>query len=461
MSFDPYIADIRFGLGLSERSAPPLSADDMLNTLAGPDRAAQQFPIPPFSEYRAETLAYTNAQRAVRQAETDTERQERIQTIDAVRESIRGNRVKWMQMRFARCVATHDPFRERLTLFWGDHFTVVMRQARLRAATNPYVEEAIRPHVGGTFRDMLISAVLHPAMLIYLDQFRSIGPNSRRANRESRQIGLNENLAREILELHTLGVGGPYTQEDVRQLAELLTGVTVSRDLEMVFNRSLAEPGAETILGRVYQSDIPEIGPVIDALTALAEHPATARHVATKLARHFVSDTPGPALIDDLAQTFLDTNGHLPDMYHRLLTHPDATRPALVNMKQHLVYIASASRGLGIDGKQVADLPAREARQIFMNPMAHMGQTWLIPSGPDGWPEEDSNWAAPQALAERMNWAFKMPQRLLPKAPDPRVFVDHVLGPFASDEARFAARAAETRWDGIGLVLISPEFQRQ
>ncbi len=203
---------------------------------------------------------------------------------------------------------------ERLVWFWSNHFCISADKGPTRSLCGAYEREAIRPYVLGKFSDMLIAVETHPAMLLYLDNARSIGPNSFVGLRRGK--GLNENLAREILELHTLGVRTGYTQTDVINFAKVLTGWTIvpprlaaERGGEFLFNRRMHEPGAETVIGRIYADDGIEQGRKV--LEDLARHPATAKHIATKLALHFVADEPPPALVDKLAKRFHSSGGDL------------------------------------------------------------------------------------------------------------------------------------------------------
>jgi uncharacterized protein (DUF1800 family) len=376
--------------------------------------------------------------------------------VDLVKET-RLDQRRWLVAHILRRMNSTTPLRERLESFWADHFTVLGKAGPLRMATSSYIATAIRPHIGGAFEDLLIAATTHPLMLHYLDQQGTAGPNSPQALKVPNRLGFNENLAREMLELHTVGVNGPYTQTDVRELAELLTGLAFRAETGTEFRPLLAEPGAETILGRRYGGDRPAtLDDIHTALRDLARHPATARHIAGKLAVHFVSDQPDPDLIRSIETAWLETGGDLLSAYHALLTHPAAWSAAPGNMKQPFDYIASACRALDVPGKTLR----KQVVAMIERPMQRMGQFWQAPLGPDGLPERDDAWITPQGLAARVQWAFLVPQLLGPDLPDPRIFVETALGPRPPEVVRFAAGAAETRADGIGVILASPAFQR-
>jgi uncharacterized protein (DUF1800 family) len=365
-----------------------------------------------------------------------------------------------MAAHILRRVYSPTPFRERIEAFWADHFTATGKQGIIRRGTSPYVESAIRPRLSGRFEDLLIASVTHPLMVHYLDQERSAGPNSVAVKRGSKAHGLNENLAREILELHTLGVDGPYTQTDVRELAELLTGLTLNVKNGLHFRKDLAEPGTETVLGKTYGGDNPHIRDIHSVLTDLARHPATARHIAGKLAVHFVSDSPSPDLIDAVTTAWRDSGGDLAVVYDALLAHPMAWDDSKPNIKQPFDFITSALRALAIAPEALLGLDERAYRLRIHEPLRLMGHVWQKPDGPDGLEEADSAWITPQSLAARLQWAVAVPQLLSPVLPDPRAFVDTALGARAPEAVRFAASAAESRADGIGIVLASPAFQR-
>lgn len=468
MSFSPELAEIRFGCGLSPVIAPPTSVLALLNGLNGPDHMAARFPVGGFGPLRDRL---NRAKDLRKQARKSGDKSDLNAQIKSLRRDSAKQGSQWFVQSLQRWVHTEQGFRERLVAFWGDHFTAMGKNPLLKFATTPYIEEAIRPNISGQFADMLIATTTHPLMLHYLDQGVSVGPGSKVATNSKKRRGLNENLAREVLELHTLGVGGPYSQGDVRQLAELFTGLSFSRDTDFRFQAKLAEPGPETILGKTYGTDPATLEPVLQSLRDLAVHPATAHHIATKLAVHFVSDTPDPDLIQHIAGRYVDTGGNLMAVYAALLEHPsgwavagnivagDAARGG--NVKPPLDFIASACRALVPAPKQVGGADPRAIRRLFLGPLALMGQPWQHPNGPDGWPEDDAAWITPQGVSTRLRWALSVPQRLRPDLPDPREFVTSALGASAPQSVHFAARSAESKSDAIGLVLASPAFQRR
>ncbi len=348
-------------------------------------------------------------------------------------------------------------FNERMTMFWMNHFAVSLRKSQLvRMIAGAYEREAIRPYIFGRFSDMLIAAESHPCMLAYLDNQPSVGPNSL-ANRSGKR-GLNENLAREIMELHTLGVGSGYTQADVTAFAKVITGWTFTSNPAkgnpegnpvgvFTFNERGHEPGKETILGKTYPQGGVEQGR--DVLLDLARHPATARHIATKLARHFVADDPPPSLVAKLADTFLRTDGDLASVSKRLIESDEAWTAPLTKLRSPLLYMSALLRSTDVR------LPAGQIVKL----MGDMGQDLWQPSGPNGFPDTTAGWASPEGLSARVGVANLVASRTN-AALDPRTFVASRLGDRLSEQTRDAVARAETHAQGISLALLSPEFMR-
>ena len=458
MSFDPTIAAIRFGMGLSPNIPAPASVDEMLALLTGPDDAAVLAPIPTYADVYPSALDFNEASRALNAARgTDSE-----EAAEAAQNQMRADGrdavVTFLKAEIARAVHTQDGLRERLTRFWADHFTV--RAAGIsRHLVSSYIEEAIRPHVNGSFADMLVAVVGSPLMILYLDQHQSMGPNSPTAQQRDR--GLNENLAREMLELHTLGVDGTYTQTDVRELAELLTGVTANARNGAFFREQQAEPGSETVLGVTYGGSEESLEHVHAALRDLAVHPDTARHLARKLVVHFVTPNPDPALVDAMASAYLASGGRMISLYEVMLNDTAVWGAEALKVKQPFDFIASSMRALAVPLDVIQSANLQDARNLLIRPLSVMGQDWQAPVGPNGWPEEAESWITPQGMAGRITWSMRAPERLLHRLPDPRDFVHHALGSTPPDPVVFAANAAETIGDGIGIVLASAAFQRR
>lgn len=456
MGFSPEAAAIRFGEGLSPHLAPPVSVEAVLEQLDGDDA---QFAIPTFSELLPRLGEVSQMRRAFRRAGDDAERETRRKAFRAEQRKLVRSQASDIALLFARSVTTQTPFRDRLTRFWGDHFTVVGKNSLLRYAVPHYHEGAIRPHIAGRFADMLKAVVTHPMMLSYLDQTASFGPGSVAARGRR---GLNENLARELLELHTLGVGGRYAQTDVRQLAELLTGLTGGLSEGFAFEPQRAEPGAETVLGVSYGGPgEAALADIEAALEDLAAHPDTAAHLARKLAVHFCSDRPDAGMVAAMTQAYLDHEGALAPVYAAMLAHPFCWDSFGQKVKQPIDFVTSSLRALALPAVSLRRMSLSKAQSYISGPMAAMGQPLYTPLGPDGWPERAEDWVTPQGLAARLQWAMAAPSAFFRGLPDPRDFLETALGGVADQRVRFAAENAENRREGVGLILASPAFQRR
>lgn len=354
--------------------------------------------------------------------------------------------------RIKQAIETDAAFVERLVMFWSNHFCVSAAKGPVRVLAGAFEREAIRPHVLGRFGDMLKAVEQHPAMLIYLDNQASIGPQSKAGINAKK--GLNENLAREILELHTLGVGGGYTQTDVTNLAKLITGWTVGNLNQgddagrFMFVPNRHEPGQVRVLNTTY--DGAGIARGEACLAALAKHPSTARHIATKLARHFVSDPPPPALVQRLEKAFRDSDGDLATVAKALAGAPEAWMAPAKKSLPPYDYLAAIARGFSLQ------VPAPEIIRLS----AALGQPLWQPPSPAGWPDGDDVWIAPASLRERLRTAERA-ARLIDRRLDPRAIADDLFGAAVSDDTRRAVAGAETREQGLELVMMAPEFLRR
>jgi uncharacterized protein (DUF1800 family) len=445
------LAAFRFGYGLPLPDGAPVDPGAMMAALRGPDLAARRWQGIGMAQamplYQAAALARGQARTS---PEAKADYRDKVKAVE-------DGRLAAAQATLARAVGSPDGLRERLVQFWADHFTAIGRFRQDRMLPAAMIEDVIRPHVAGRFADMLKGAVIHPAMLIYLDQSLSVGPGSTEGKRRKR--GLNENLARELLELHTLGVGSGYSQADVRQMAELLTGLTVDPAVGLVFRETWVEPGPEEVLGRVYQGE--GVAPILSALEDLAVRPETAAHIARKLVVHFVSDDPDEALVIALATVWRETGGDLGAVVDRLVSHPAAWMPAMTKARQPFDFIAAALRALGVGGDEVMGLGRGLFRRHLFLPMEGMGQPWGEPRGPDGWPEEAAAWITPQGMAARIQWAMDMPAEFRETLPEPVDLAHRALGGFAGERLLWAVARAENRREGVGLVLAAPEFNKR
>lgn len=352
------------------------------------------------------------------------------------------------EARIAAAVSADIGFVERLVWFWSNHFCV--STDRIPSMAGAYEREAIRPHVLGHFVDMLTAVESHPAMLFYLDNAESMGPDSVAGINRNR--GLDENLAREALELHTLGVRTGYTQTDVTTFAKVLTGWTfigtqvVAHGGEFVFAERLHEPGEQTLLGKRYPDTGMQQG--LAVLADLARHPATARHIAQKLAVHFVADVPPPSLVDKLAKSFSDTDGDLRQVSKTLITAEESWVPERTKLKRPSEWHIGALRLTGSRGNAAR----------FMRSQLLLGEPLWRPPAPNGYSDFQSAWI--DGLAERADIASNFAGRVADRL-EPVVLVDQGLGPLASTETRDTVARAGSRGQALALLLMSPEFLRR
>jgi len=384
-----------------------------------------------------------------------------------LRQNIRQNYLVMSSARLEAALASDSPFVERLVHFWSNHFAVSVDKLPVIGLAGLMEFEAIRPHVLGRFSDMLLAVEQHPAMLVYLDQAQSIGPNSRAgqfaAMRGGKARGLNENLAREIMELHTLGVRTGYSQADVTEFARALTGWTVggigrgpaARLLgnapagSFQFADVLHEPGDRTIMGRRYRDAGENQARAV--LMDLAASPATARHLATKLARHFAGDEPPPALVDRLSKAYLASNGDLTTVYRALIDAPEPWATEPLKFKTPWEWSVSALRAVGSH-----DMPAQAAAGL----MKQLGQPTWQPGSPAGWDDIAASWAAPEALVLRVEAAQRIADRA-GSGVDARALAEKLYPGSLSEATQTAIARAESPAEGLALLLVSPEFVRR
>ena len=344
-------------------------------------------------------------------------------------------------------VATATPFRERLVWFWANHFTVSTRRGEVGPLAGSFVRDAIRPYVTGRFGDMLLAVMRHPAMLLYLDNAQSAGPRSLIGGRQNR--GLNENLARECLELHTVSPAAGYTQADVTEFARVLTGWSVERrenPLGFRFRPGVHEPGPKTVMGRSVPEG--EAGGTA-ALAFLSGHPATHRHLATKLVRHFVADDASPDAVRRVEAMLRDTGGDLGQAAAALVRLPAAWRP-LTKIRTPQDAVVAAVRAAGLPPGRVSNMAGL---------VAGLGQPMFGAPFPIGWADEAGAWTGPEAMMRRVDWAYGFANRA--ELPEPMQMADAALGPLLRDDTATEMRRAGSRRDAITLLLSSPEFQRR
>ncbi len=477
------IAAHRFGLGEARLDAIGVNAPDWLIAQIGPadkQKAQRGEQLPTAHEGVIRYAEFIQARRQVQLAaampvQTDNRTVEQ-QFAEHFRVMVQAD----VRARLVTAVTTERPFAERLALFWENHFTVSVAKPQARALVGAFEREAIRPHIAGSFETLLSAAVTHAAMLRYLDNEQSAGPHSRVVQQQARRprgpndpapriTGLNENLAREVLELHTLGVQGGgvafggwggYTQADVTAFAAVLTGWRVpvaaitsgalpATEAPGRFDAQWHEPGDKTLLGKRYGE-----GPqaLREVLHDLAHHPSTARFIASKLARHFVADDPPPALVARLAERFTATQGDLPSVYRELIQAPQAWGTAQLKLKTPEEFVISTARLLNLGEQGFARQPDGGINTL--------GQRVQAAPSPAGWPDRAEEWLGPDAVWKRVEWATRVAERA-GRQVDARALARSSLGSALSEEtSRQIDRAADGP-QALALLLLSPEFQRR
>lgn len=487
---DANIAINRFGYGARPDETPPADPKRWLLTQFDryEPRPAAIAATPGRAQVAGELADFYDQQQAMRRmggggqqpaaamtpaadqpAAANPDRSMRQQARQAVAQTGRAAYVDCVAARFGTALTTPAPFVERLVHFWANHFAVSAEKLGVVGLAGPLEFEAIRPNVLGKFTDMLLAVERHPAMLLYLDQTQSIGPGSPLGSRvaernPNRKLGLNENLAREIMELHTLGVRSVYNQADVTEFARALTGWTVAgigrgpgarlagvaggTPGDFVFAPRVHEPGERTIIGKRYGQQGVGQGEAI--LRDLAIHPATAKHISTKLARHFAGDTPPPALVARLEQAFLTSGGDLPTVYRALIAAPEVWAAQPVKFKTPWEWSVSTMRALGY----------REAPpQPTVGLLNQLGQPAWRPGSPAGFDDIAASWAGPDAIMRRVEAAERFATRA--QAIDARALAPKLYPAALSAGTQQQLARAESPGQALALLLVAPEAMRR
>jgi len=460
------IAANRFGLGARPGDFDIVDRNPqswLLDQLQGPSRTPKDIrKLPHSSTVLIEIRDLRRAERELKRAASDDPSADQVRNYG---KTARAHYSRQISARYRTAAATNHPFHERLVHFWSNHFAISADKQPLPTIAGLFENEAIRPNVAGNFGDMLIAVEQHPAMILFLDNQRSAGPDSalaRRANRRNkkRDLGLNENLAREILELHTLGVDGGYTQQDVTTFAKVITGWSVGGASDtgrfaegdpgrFEFREIIHEPGAQTLLGKRYAQKGVDQGEAV--LRDLALHPATARFLATKLARHFVADEPPAQLVDKLARAYLETGGDLTAVYTALVQADEPWREIHTKYKTPHDFVISAFRAFD----HVPD-----KTRFVISALDTMAQTPFRPGSPEGWPDTAEQWGGADGLYKRIEWCNTVARAIGSRA-RPEELGDAVLGSAMSATTRKSIARAESSVQGLTLLLASPEFQRR
>jgi uncharacterized protein (DUF1800 family) len=465
------IAVLRFGLGARPGELAAASSDPRgwlrVQTRGAVERAGTT-PLAPSAQIFAAVRAAREARQAMKlDIAAGSDADVKLAT-NVLREAYVPHYHAQVLARAQSAALTTRPFAERLVHFWTNHFAISADKGAIFGVAGTVENEAIRPNVNGRFVDMLTAVEQHPAMLAFLDNQYSAGADSSAAQWAERRaavavaprrpFGINENLAREILELHTLGVHGGYTQHDVTSFAQIITGWSIGGGGgrlaggdpgRFFFRDNLHEPGAKTFLGKRY----PEAGQAQGeaVLQDLARHPATARFIATKLARHFVADDPPPITVDRIARAFLESDGDLPQVYAALIAAPEAWEANARKFKTPEDFVFSTWRALD----SVPNRPEEVVRSFDF-----LGQRQYTPGSPAGWPDTAKGWDGSDALMHRVLWSSQVAGRY-ERGMNPLAVAAAALGGYARRETLTALRRAVSGSQALALLLMSPEFQRR
>jgi len=451
VSLEGAIAVTRFGLGAGE------------GEIAAASRAPKDWLLAQLRPYNSSHAAFDGLlssseifklSRDYKEARKVTSDADRPAASEKYGKAIRRNFEAEVKARSIYAAQTDVPFHERLTRYWSNHFSVSARNRNTRLFPGAYEREAIRPHILGRFYELAASAIFHPGMLVYLDNVSSIGPRSRQGLETGK--GLNENLAREVLELHTVTPAAGYRQSDVMEFAKALTGWSVeryatkenNRQGKTTFKARAHEGGSRVIMGKKYS----EKGPTqaLAILKDLCQRPETAENIAAKFATHFVSDIPPRALVDSLKHIFLKTDGDLTALYKTLVNSPLAWNSAPQKIKTPEELIISTARMVGF-----ADVITKRARDTYDS----LAQLPFTAPTPEGWPDIAEAWLGPDAVVKRIEWANELSSRLPDM--DARQFLKSALGARLSETTLQAVSRAESGQQAFAMALMSPDFQRR
>lgn len=475
------IAARRFCYGLKPGETPPADVTSLMLQLQRGAKVVPRFPREG-ALGRRETLGRLVSVRTVEARAAEQGRPNPGLRQDTQREAERLLRRDALS-RVAQAVYSENGFFERLASFWVNHFSInATKTYEMRLLAPLFEAEAIRPNLAGSFADLLRSAVLHPAMLIYLDQASSVGPQSPAAERSGGT--LNQSLGQELLEVHTLGSEAEFTAADVTGAALILTGLSLDmRSLEVSNRPGRAEPGAHQLLGKTYSDRARNGSDHLEMLSDLANHPATARNICVKLVRHFISEDVNAEMIDLMVARWQAGGGNLTEVYRAMLQHPAAFAPDASKVIAPFEFVVSALRAFDVKGGEFDALvnadddrdgddvpppdgkvpPKRKpgvARLLTLQSLRRMGQPVWEPPSPAGFADDAASWLMPGHLLERVTWA-RMAVRLMASDVAPLTLLDAVLGDMASSETRALIASAPNKVHGLTMVLASPQFNRR
>lgn len=464
MSFEGAIAAHRFGLGArpgeieAASRAPKHWLMDQLDGAPDQPQSVSDQPLMTGAELVQDLLRYQKQAKMMREQRQNDPDADPVKNFFKTRATIFQNE---MAARFAHGFTTDKPFAERLVWFWSNHFVVSAANPRAITLVGAFEREAIRPHIAGTFEQMTQAVVRHPAMLLYLDNAQSIGPELPAGRQRGK--GRNENLGRELMELYTLGVDGGYTQADVIAMANLLTGWSIERDGGdgeggFRFYPFRHQPGEVTLRGKTYP---PSYEGGVAAIADLARDPATAKYIAGKFATCFIGDDAPKESVARLEKAFNDTGGNLKALAETAVNDPAAWSKEPIKMRTPVEFVTASYRLLDLPKANPAN-PQGVMNQVrgAMGAARLMGEFPLQAPAPKGWPLASEAWSGPDAVLGRLQWARQVGQRM-PAKLDAAALAEGGLGPLLNPATKAAMAEAGTPGEAVALLIASPEFQRR
>jgi uncharacterized protein (DUF1800 family) len=460
------IAALRFGLGARPGDLADAAQDPrawLRAQIRGAVAVAGSTVVAPSAQIFGDILAAREQRREMQRENAEEPSAQPQAALKVLRDAYMPHYRAQVLARATSAALTSRPFAERMVHFWSNHFAVSADKGAIFGLAGTLENEAIRPHVNGRFVDLLTAVEQHPAMIAFLDNQYSVGTDSEAARFAARRnanhpFGINENLAREILELHTLGVDGGYRQADVTAFAQILTGWSIGGGKgrlaggetgRFFFRENLHEPGRKSFLGKTYAQDGLAQGEAV--LADLARQRSTAHFIATKLARHFIADEPPPAAVERIARAYLKSDGDLPSVYAALIESPEAWDAELRKFKTPEDFVFSTLRAFDL----VPHDPGEVIRSFEL-----LGQRQYTPGSPAGWPDTAKSWDGSDALMHRVLWASRVAARY-DRGMDPLDLAASSLGRYARPQTLTALRRAASGSQALALLLMSPEFQRR
>jgi uncharacterized protein (DUF1800 family) len=458
--FNPYSAYTRFGNGaspnlakLSEVNGQTWLLSQLVQYEIESPKLNSEQALKNIFLYRAERIRLEKLN-ATGPTDIDSMARDKAdQKLKDMRKAMFGSTLALTEQIILQSIQTDQPLQARLLDFFSNHFSVSASNLNMRVIAPTLEVEAIAPHLHGYFSDMLVSVTQHPAMIYYLNNENSIGPNSKIGLRQ-KQRGLNENLGREILELHTLGVNAGYLQKDVEALSKGLTGWSIggknkNQTVGFMFKPNAHEPAEKTLLGIKYpEANSKSPQQAIDMLRNLAQHEKTASHLSYKLAKHFIADQPPKKLVQAMTASWIRSKGHIPSVMKVLIEHPESWSTCAQKFKTPREYLVSVCRACQLN----------RTKPGLIKTLEILGQTPYSSGSPSGFSDSANDWASASSILNRIEWAEHIAEQVKGSPTEvAKIALGHLL--HADTEKKIAQ--AESKRQGLAMLFMSPEFLRR